>query len=237
MSVTLAHPAERHVDDPALGGAAEGHGTTAVMGDILATVRDDNALFRAEIMAGSAIERVELFNRTDLLETIRPPALPGLRLRVLWEGSEYRGRGRETSWHGTIGLNGGTWQGPHAINRFNLDHRFETDPTTLRFEGVTTGGFQALDVALAGLDGTLVLDTNLVQAALPLAALRDGEHIWEAGGLGRRMRAFLMPEAGLRRLAFQRQVTLATEHDNTLYLRATFEDGSVLWTSPVYLLR
>ena len=237
VSVTLAHPAERHVDDPALGGAAEGHGTTAIMGDILAAVRDDSALFRAEIMAGSAIERVELFNRTDLLETIRPPALPGLRLRVLWEGSEYRGRGRETSWHGTIGLNGGTWQGPHAINRFNLDHRFETDPTTLRFEGVTTGGFQALDVALAGLDGTLVLDTNLVQAALPLAALRDGEHIWEAGGLGRRMRAFLMPEAGLRRLAFQRQVTLATEHDNTLYLRATFEDGSVLWTSPVYLLR
>ena len=237
VSVTLAHKAACHFDDPALGGAAEGYGTQAIMGDILAGVRDDSVLFQAEIMAGSAIERVELFNRTDLLETIRPPAPPGLRLRVLWEGSEYRGRGRETSWQGTIGLDGATWRAPQAINRFNLDHRFETGPTTLRFEGVTTGGFQALDVTLAGLDGTLVLDTNLIQATLPVAALRDREHVWEAGGLGRRMRAFLMPEAGLRRLVLQRQVKLAADHDNALYLRATFEDGSVLWTSPVYLLR
>lgn len=237
VAVSLAQEAALHVDDPALGGAADAHCARAIMGDILAGVRDDEVLFAAEIMAGSAIERVQLFNRTTEIETLRPPAQPGLRLRVLWEGSEYRGRGRETSWHGAIGLAGATWRAPRAVNRFNLDHRFEADDTTLHFEGVTTGGFQALDATLSGLDGRLMLNTNLVRAEVPLAALRDGEQVWEAGGLGRRMRAFLMPEHGARAFSFRRRVRLTAAGDNALYLRATFEDGSVLWTSPVYLLR
>lgn len=237
VQVTLAQEAARHVDDPALGGAAEARTTSAMMGDILAEVRDDHALFRAEIMAGSAIERIQLFNRLDLLETIRPVATPGRRLRVVWEGSEYRGRGRETKWAGSIGLHGISWRETRAINRFNLDHRFEADATTLHFQGVTTGGFQALDATLASLDGSLVLDTNLVQADIPLAALGEGEQVWEAGGLGRRMRAFLLPDAGATHHAFERHIPLSAEADNALYLRTTFEDGSVSWTSPIYLLR
>jgi hypothetical protein len=237
VTVTLAEEAERHVDDPALGGTAEARVREAMMGDILAGVRDASARFRAEIMAASPIERVQFFNRTELLETIRPAAPLGRRLRVLWEGSEYRGRGRETLWSGSIGLRGTTWQEVRPINRFNLDHRFEADATTLRFQGVTTGGYQAMDATLADGEGTLVIDTNLVQAEVPLASLGAGEWVQEAGGLGRRMRAFLLPDAAPSRLEFERIVPLRHDSDNALYVRATFEDGSVLWTSPVYLLK
>lgn len=237
VAVTLAHEAALHIDDPALGGPADGRAATAGMGDILAGVADTTATFQAEIMAASAIERVQLFNRTELLEVIRPAAEPGLRLRVVWEGSEYRGRGRETRWNGTIAVRGTTWHEPRAVNRFNLDHLFITDATTLHFQGVTTGGFQALDATLSDLAGKLVIDTNLIQAEVKLADLHDGEQVWEAGGLGRRMRAFLLPDTGAKTLNFVRQVALSVTADNALYLRATFEDGSVLWTSPVYLLR
>lgn len=237
VQVTLAQEADRHVDDPALGGTPETRTARAMMGDILAGVRDEAALFRAEIMAGSGIERVQLFNRLELLETIRPEAPPGLRLRVVWEGSEYRGRGRETFWRGSIGLRGTSWSDVRPINRFNLDHRFETDATILQFQSVTTGGFQALEARLAAPDGTLVIDTNLVQAEIPLAALREGEWVQDAGGLGRRMRAVLLPDAAPTRMAFERRIALRGDADNALYLRATFEDGSVLWTSPVYLLK
>jgi hypothetical protein len=237
VAVTLAQEAQRHVDDPALGGPAEARTTSAMMGDILAGVGDDSALFRAELMAGSGIERVQLFNRLDLIETIRPEAAAGLRLRVVWEGSEYRGRGRETRWQGSIGVQGTTWSETRAINRFNLDHRFDTDATTLHFQGVTTGGFQALEARLASLDGTLAIDTNLVKAEIPLAQLRADEWVQEAGGLGRRMRTFLLPEVSPTRLTFERRIPLRSDADNALYLRANFEDGSVLWTSPVYLLK
>ncbi len=237
VAVTLTRDAALHIDDPALGGAPDARTSRALMGDILAGVADDTALFRAEIMAASPIERIELRNRDALVEAIRPDAPLGLRLRVVWEGSEYRGRGRETFWTGSIGIDGTSWSDVRPINRFNLDHRFEADATTLRFEGVTTGGFQAMDARLASLDGTLTITTDLVQAQIPLRDLLAREAVWEAGGLGRRMRAFLLPDDAPRTTTFERRVALRADADNALYLRATFEDGSVLWTSPVYLLR
>ncbi len=237
VRVTLATPADQHVDDPALGGAPDGRTSTAGMGDILAGVADDTALFTAEIMAASAIERVELRNRHELVEVLRPQGPASRRLRVVWEGSEYRGRGRETEWKGEISVAGTTWSGMRPINKFNLDHPFAADATTLRFEGVTTGGFQAMEAEVASLDGQLSIATNLVQASIPLRDLLRGEAIWEAGGLGRRMRAFLMPENASGAMRFERPMTLRADQDNALYLRATFEDGSVLWTSPIYLLR
>lgn len=234
--VTLASPASLHIDDPALGGAPDALVKAAMMGDILAGVTDGHASFQAEIQAASAIERVELRNRHDLLEVLRPDLPPGLRLRVVWEGSEYRGRGRETFWRGSIAVDGTAWSDVKPINRFNLDHRFEADGQTLRFEGVSTGGFQAMEARLPSHAGTLTIDTNLVQASLPIRDLLAGERVWEAGGLGRRMRAFLLPEEAPCHMRFERQVALRPDADNALYLRATFEDGSVLWTSPIYLL-
>ena len=43
-------------------------------------------------------ERMEIRNRMEVLETVRPYAASelGRRIRVIWEGSEYRGRGRQT---------------------------------------------------------------------------------------------------------------------------------------------
>ncbi len=235
--VQIEHEANQHIDDPALGLPPDGRARVAMMGDILSGVRDATARFRAEIMAAGPIERILLFNRETLLETIRPDHPPGTRLRVQWEGSEYRGRGRETSWQGSIALDGTTWSDVTPINRFNIDHRFEADDTTLRFQGVTTGGFQAMDAQLSGMGGRLRIDTNLVQADIPLAALQGQEHVWEAGGLGRRMRAFLLPQAAPSKMVVERDITLRDDADNAIYIRATFEDGSVLWTSPIYLLR
>ena len=237
VTVRLARPAARHIDDPALGGAPDGATDTAMMGDILAGVADETAVFEAEIQGAAPIHRIELHNGPELLEVIRPGGAPGLRLDVAWEGSEYRGRGRETFWRGEIGLEGGTKWGPvAAINRFNLDHRFAADATALRFEGVTTGGFQAMRATLTDLDGSLRIATGLVSAELKLRDLLDGERVWEAGGLGRRLRASLLPAAPPASLRLRRTIALRPG-DNALYLRTTFEDGSVLWTSPVYLLR
>ncbi len=237
VCAALATPARLHVDDPALGRPDDGAAEAGMMGDILAGVTDATTHFAAEIMAASPIERVELRNRHELLEVLRPELPPGLRLRVVWEGSEYRGRGRETEWRGSIGLTGNDWSDVRPINKFNLDHPFVADANTLRFEGVTTGGFQAMEARLASHAGTLTIDTNLVQASVPVRDLLAGEKVWEAGGLGRRMRAFLLPEEAPSAMRFERTVTLRSDADNAIYLRATFEDGSVLWTSPIYLLR
>jgi hypothetical protein len=102
----LSKDADLHRDDPSLGGAPVGRTARATLGNILTGVADEEVEFGFEISAGVPIERVEIHNRTRLIETWRPYAASdlGRRLRVLWEGSEYRGRGRETMWKGEIAL-------------------------------------------------------------------------------------------------------------------------------------
>ncbi len=82
--------------------------------------------------------------------------------------------------------------------------------------------------------GTLEIATNLVRASLPLATLGLEDQVLEAGGLGRRVRAFRLPDTNPhRRIRIERRIPLHRGEDNALYVRATLEDGNVLWSSPV----
>lgn len=241
VKVTLAHAADLHVDDPALGGAPVGRAAEAMMGDILTGVGDAACRFTAELSAAAPIERIELRNRLALLETIRPygAADLGRRIRVIWEGSEYRGRGRETLWNGSVSLDGNGWRDVAAINRWNVDKPFASDAQAVRFQAVTTGGFGGFEAVLEdAAAGVLRIDTGLVRAELPVAEIGFEDRVFEAGGLGRRIRVFRLPDANPHRhFRFERQVALQDAGDNALFLRATLESGAVLWSSPVYLIR
>ena len=236
----LSRPAELHRDDPALGGAPLGRTDRAGLGNILTGVADESVEFGFEILAGSPVERVEIRNRTRLVATWRPYAAAdlGRRVRVLWEGSEYRGRGRETFWKGEVALTGTTWSGARPLNRFNLDRRFEASATGLAFDGVTTGGFMGVEAMLADpAAGTLAVRTNLVSAEVPVAELGLEDRVWEAGGLGRRVRAFRLPDANPHRsVRHSLRIPLRADEDNALFIRATMEDGNLLWSSPIYLV-
>jgi hypothetical protein len=236
----LGAPADLHRDDPALGGAPVGRTDRATLGQILTGVADETVEFGFEISAAAPIERVAIHNRTRLIETWRPYAEAdlGARIRILWEGSEYRGRGRETLWSGAVALTGNTWRDARPINRFNLDRRFEATAEGLRFEGVTTGGFMGVEAMLDDPQaGTLAIRTNLVEAEIALAEIGFEDRVWEAGGLGRRMRAFRLPDANPHCAARHRlRIPLRREEDNALFVRATLEDGNVVWTSPIYLI-
>lgn len=237
--VRLTQPADLHRDDPALGGAPVGRATVAGLGAILTDVADTDVEFSFELLAASPIERVEIRNRMTLLEVWRPYTRDdiGRRIRVLWEGAEYRGRGRETMWRGTLALSGNTWSNARPINRLNLDRRFDPTPTGLAFEGVTTGGFMGIDALLGDArSGALSIETNLVQGSLPVADIDINDHVLDAGGLGRRIRVFRLPDTNPHRhVRLTRRVTLRHDEDNALYIRATLEDGNVIWSSPIYL--
>ncbi|MEO3471984.1 DUF3604 domain-containing protein [Roseomonas sp. CAU 1739] len=236
----LSRDADLHRDDPALGGAPVGRTSRATLGNILTGVVDEEVEFGFEINAGVPIERVEIHNRTRLIETFRPYAQAdlGRRVRVLWEGSEYRGRGRETMWKGEISLKGNTWRDAQPINRFNLDRRFDPSSKGLSFDGVTTGGFMGVEAMLDDAEaGRLAVQTNLADGEVEIADLGADERVWEAGGLGRRLRAFRLPDINPHRSLRQiRRIRLRRDEDNALYIRATLEDGNVLWSSPIYLV-
>jgi hypothetical protein len=240
-SVRFDSEAELFADDPNLGSTASSRVRQAMMGDIL-RCGDSEATFVLEAVASAPIERVEIRNRTQVLETFRPYAQTdlGRRIRVIWEGSEYRGRGRHTVWDGGCTLSGNRFERFRPINMWNLDKKIEQiSPGELKWSALTTGGFGGFDAWLDDpRSGTLKIDTALVKAEIKVADIGREDLVFEAGGIKRQIRVFRLPEDNPhRRLQIERRVKLASVGDNAFYVCMTLEDGHLVWSSPVYVFR
>ena len=225
-------------DDPNLGTAPPTSSRQAMMGDILQS-SDKTVEFSIEAHASAPIERLEIRNGLEVLETWRPydDAALGRRIRVIWEGSEYRGRGRQTIWDGGCTLDGNSFERIAPINMWNLDKKIErTGPTTLAWTALTTGGF---DAWLADpRSGRLRIDTALVKCDIAVADIGRDDLVFDAGGIKRRIRIFRLPEANThRRVKLSRRIALKDKGDNALYVCLTQEDGHLIWSSPIYVFR
>ena len=240
-----AELAELFIDDPANGGKVIVRTRECMMGDIVRTSARE-VMLSIDVTTSAPIERIEIRNRMNVLETFRPYSEQdlGRRIRVIWEGSEYRGRGRQTVWDGSAEVQGNTIERIQPINLWNLDKRLEQkSPTRLEWQALTTGGFGGFDAWLGDAHaGSLKINTALVCTELKIADIGRDEQVFEAGGIGRRLRVFRLPDVNPhcnarleRRIALE--VANQAAHDNALYVRITQEDGHFIWSSPIYLIR
>ena len=105
LSVTaeLASEAEVFSRDPAAGPARCERRHRLMMGDI-ARVADSEVDLAIEVVGSAPIERLDIFDGLELVETVRPyaPSDLGARVRFVYEGAEYRGRARTTTWDGSL---------------------------------------------------------------------------------------------------------------------------------------
>ncbi len=157
-------PVVRFSDDPQLGPATEMLVREALMGDI---VRPGAVPMRlaVEVIGTAPIERVDVLHGTQVAETVRPYAAGdlGRRVRVLWEGAEYRGRGRETHWEGRLTLAGNRIARFAPVNFLNPERQVrETEAgRTLAWSSVTTGNLAGIDLWLDDArSGTLAIETQ-----------------------------------------------------------------------------
>jgi hypothetical protein len=239
--VAFEHDAELHADDPNLGPTTSSKTRSAMMGDILRS-GEREVTFTIDVHASAPIERIEIRNRLTTLETFRPfdESALGRRIRVIWEGSEYRGRGRQTVWDGGCTLTGNTFEKVRPINFWNLDKKLEqAAPGELKWGGLTTGGFAGFDAWLSDAkSGTLKIDTALVKIEINVADIGLNDRVFANGGIKRQIRVFRMPDENThRRVRIERRVALADDADNALYVCVTQEDGHLVWSSPIYIFR
>jgi hypothetical protein len=233
--------AELFAADPQLGPTISAKVRSAMMGDILRCT-DDAVELTVEAVASAPIERLEIRNGLDLLETWRPygDTALGRRIRVIWEGSEYRGRGRQTIWDGGCVLRGNEFERIAPINLWNLDKKLtQTAPSALTWEALTTGGFGGFDAWLADpTSGTLCIDTALVKCEVAVADIGLEDLVFEAGGIRRRLRVFRLPDENPhRRLHLTRRIPRKKSGDDAIYICLTQEDGHLAWSSPIYVFR
>ena len=237
--VEFDNPAERFSEDPNLGPTTSERVSRAMMGDILKST-DAEISFRIDAHGSAPIERIEIRNGLDTLETYRPFAKPdlGARIRVIWEGSEYRGRGRETHWDGYAELAGNSFNRLSPINRYNVDRKFEqSGPQRVDWSALTTGGFGGFDAWLdeAG-EGVLKIETELVKEEIKVSDIGLVDLIFENGGINRRIRVFRMPDENPHyHVKIDRRLPVLSGRDNAYYVCIVQEDGHFIWSSPIYV--
>jgi len=228
-------------EDPQLGPSTEFKTREASMGDI---IRPGNVAMHldAEVIGTAPIERLDIMHGVEVAETIRPftEADLGRRIRVMWQGAEYRGRGRETLWQGKLGVTGNRIIRFAPVNFLNPERIVqETVPgMALAFSSVTTGNLAGIDLWLDHpRAGTLKVETNIVSGEIDLAALAANVAVFDGGGLGRQLRIYRLPEAEWsRRVSAHHTVRFAGDKDLPVYLHVTQADGHQAWSSPIYLI-
>ena len=237
----FAADAELFADDPRLGDVGSEMVRSAMMGDML-RCGEAGINFVVDVHGAAPVERVDIRNGLETLEVFRPycEAELGRRIRVIWEGSEYRGRGRETSWDGYAELSDNRFDSVTPINRYNLDRKFEqTASGRIEWSAITTGGFGGIEAMLQDpRSGKLKINTELVKQEIDIADIGRDELVFENGGIERRIRVFRLPDHNPHNaLRLERRIGLRDDRDNALYVRVTHEDGHYSWSSPIYLFR
>ena len=215
--------------------------TSVMMGDIVATT-DGEVDLSIEVAAHTAIERVEIRNGTTVLETLRPYSETdlGARIRVIWSGAEYRGRGRQSSWIGRARFSGCEVKRIAKINAWNHERLLaQRGSDTVEWNAITTGNFGGFDAYLKeSADARLDLTSNHGGLDMPLAEIGLDDVVVDAGGLERRLRVFRLPETNPHRvLQTTRRIPLQDQGDNPLWVCVTTEDGFQAWSSPIFVFR
>ena len=126
----------------------------------------------------------------------------------MWQGAEYRGRGRETLWEGKLTVAGNRIARFAPVNFLNPERivRETAAGTALAWNSVTTGNLAGIDLWLDEAHrGKLSIDTNIVSGTVELAALADNTIALDGGGLGRQLSVYRLPETD-----FSRHVHLIT---------------------------
>jgi hypothetical protein len=238
---TFAEPVTAFSDDPQLGPAKEHTVREALMGDI---IRPGSVPMKlaVEVIGTAPVERIDVLHGTQIVQTARPYTATdlGRRVRVLWQGAEYRGRGREILWQGELALAGNRFVRFAPVNFLNPERQVrETSPgTALGWSSVTTGNLAGIDLWLDDArSGTLTIETNVVSGRVDLAALRDDTVAFDGGGLNRRLSVYRLPETDWsRRFTCEHTAVRTGATDLPVYVRVTQMDGHQAWSSPIYLI-
>lgn len=221
--------------------AAQIPANEAIMGDIVKTPAAAVDV-HVDLKANNGVERLELRSGNRVLETLRPYAESDLgnRLRFIWSGAKYRGRGRETSWKGLVRFDKAKIARFEPINLYNLDRKLHTvGSNEIVFETITTGNYMGFDVWLDGdRDGQVEFISNQGNITLNLNQIGLEDSGLDADGLDQKLRVFRLPTQQLgNEIRFARTVDVGDTGDTPIWISAKTEDGFQAWSTPIYLFR
>ncbi|MEM6308569.1 MAG: DUF3604 domain-containing protein [Pseudomonadota bacterium] len=234
--------AERFARNPIAGQDAVSEAVSdAMMGDIV-RVQGDTAQVQIRVIAPAGVLRVELRDGPDVVHTYRPYGEQDLgdRVRILWSGAAYRGRGRDVAWNGRVQCDAASVGEISTINALNPETRIERRGSqSVVFSGVTTGNFLGFDAMLQNSQaGRLEITSNQGALGVDLGSVGVEPMTQDCGGLRKELSVQRLPNAALpREMTIEHAVSIKEQGDTPIWVCVTLEDGHQAWSSPTYLFR
>jgi len=213
------------------------------MGSVAPVDQNTMPRFRCSVHGTAAVERLELRNGMRILKTFRNYRAKdlSLRVKVVWQGAQVRGRGRQVTWDGQLRVLRNQIRHFETINFHHVVKQcVRVGNAQLQWESVTTGGLAGVILELAKASGELRVDTVQKSFSVPVDGLGVRGRSYDLGGVGKRISTYRLPPSnGPRDLSFEFTPAWSDlrRGDNPLYVRVVQEDGHMAWSSPIYLVR
>ena len=228
-------------DDPKLFDTKGRNSKQAIMGDIVNLPNGEMSL-NISVSTAVAIERLDIFNGSELIETFKPFSEKDLgnRIRVIWEGAEYRGRFRQTIWDGEAEIYNNEILNSNPINFFNPDKSLSNTTNKIKWEALTTGNFGGFDLILKNpYKGEIEIRTPLITKKVNIEDINYEDKVFDKSNiLPRFLKIFRLPlKNEIKKINLERNIKLNDIGDNPIFIRLTQEDGTLAWTSPIYVYR
>ena len=210
-------------------------------------------VFTVETGGTAGIERVEIFRGPEVAYTHRPKAgKNNERIKVIWRGAASRERARQTTWRGTIKVEGDTIKksSPYRLD-YPTELLIQESTDEIRFDTFTAGDEDGVILDLDVTDnGTLLFEseinsrsqfdnvgegTNTIKLEIPLNEISDRDLAYPAGGLDREIIVRRVKSDYPRRVTFTWTEDVLQEQTTAYWVRVLQEDGATAWSSPIFV--
>lgn len=225
------------------------------------------------ISSASPLDRVELFNGKDVISTIRPYLFTKeqigdnafysihlnekqkekdnenliikklQRIRIRWEGAEYRARKRNTKWKGFIEFPKNKIISATSFNFWNQDAPLrQTSINKLEWNTMTSGNFQGIEVDLLNpFEGILIFKSNQISFKIPIKEIGIQDKVFNiGGGIGKQVRLHRYIHNNSH-FSFNFKIKLPLKpipkKDERIFIKITLENGHQAWSSPIYFIK
>lgn len=241
----------RELSRAALWEALRARRTSCSTGErILARLRTVDGRWMGEELDATSAPALELFvagtrpleeilvrRGRDAVHRWAPPFEPGDHVRVAWTGARVLDRGRQQPWDGGLRVDGTRIldAANYAIDT-PVEGIVDWDADGVRWRSRTAGDEDGVVLRLSDpRRGALRFESPVVSFELPLADL-DREWVVEAGGVGRRVVVTRLSDAPAPRdVSLEWRDPSPRSGWNPYYLRVKQSNGSLAWTSPLFV--
>ncbi|MFH1192564.1 MAG: DUF3604 domain-containing protein [bacterium] len=209
-----------------------------MIGDIIKCGNDMR--LKVSCAGTSAVDRIEVWNKDKIIYTHFPElkASEKAYIKIIWSGSESKGRDRNFLWKGYVKILKNNIKGVEKINFFMLSSFVMQRKNSIKFQGGATGGVQGIIVELEKNAGQIEMDINEAKIIMDIKNLSNIPKAYYMNEFDAKFEVYKVVKNSKPELInFTLNLKELKKGDNPIFTKIIQRDGHLAWSSPIYLIK